>query len=76
MVKLTQSWRLIDGTPIESCSDPLEIEIGAGNLSKGLESALVEMRAGEEKLIAIDPEEGNCTDDTELVSVPPLRLQG
>lgn len=38
--------------------DPIPVEIGAGEIIKGLEKAVVGMQAGEKKTVTVKPEEG------------------
>jgi len=60
-VKIEYVGTLEDGTVFDSSEKqgkPLEFEIGAGQVIKGFEDAIITMKKGEEKEITLKPEEG------------------
>lgn len=51
--------------------NPIPVEVGAGEIIKGLENAVIGMQPGENKTVVVRPEEGfgNC-DEKRLIEVP------
>ncbi|MGD9042686.1 MAG: FKBP-type peptidyl-prolyl cis-trans isomerase [Desulfobacterales bacterium] len=68
-VKINFTGKLQDGTVIETSKDrdPLEFKIGEGNVISGLEQGVIGMAAGEQKTIAVSPEEGFGQPQEDLV---------
>ncbi len=69
---------LDDGTQFDSSEgkQPLEFEAGAGQMIKGFDDAVIEMKVGEEKTVKISPAEAYGEyDQTALVVVPIEQLQ-
>ena len=59
-VKVEYEGKLEDGTVFDSSKKqgkPLEFEVGAGQIIKGFDKALIGMKKGEEKEIKLKPEE-------------------
>ena len=59
-VKIHFTGKLQDETVIETSKDrdPLEFEIGKGNVIPGLEQGVIGMAAGDKKTISVSPEDG------------------
>jgi peptidylprolyl isomerase len=59
-VKIHYTGTLEDGTVFDSSKDrdPLEFEIGAGNVIPGFENGVIGMAVGESKTINIEPSDG------------------
>jgi FKBP-type peptidyl-prolyl cis-trans isomerase 2 len=69
-IKVEYEGTLDDGTVFETSElrgRPLEILVGAGQVIKGFEKALIGMKKGEEKKIKIQPSEAFGTRDPELI---------
>ena len=68
-VKINFTGKLQDGTVIETSKDrdPLEFKIGEGNVISGLEQGVIGMAAGDQKTIAVSPEEGFGQPQEDLV---------
>ncbi|HIE55297.1 MAG TPA: peptidylprolyl isomerase, partial [Chromatiaceae bacterium] len=68
-VKIHFTLSLEDGTEALSTleEEPLECVLGDGTLREGMEMALYGLRAGEEQLITLSPEQGWGSRDPELV---------
>ncbi len=76
-VKVHYTGRYEDGKVFDSSSDrePLDVEIGASQVIKGFEDALVGMREGEKKTISISPEEGyGLPDPVLLIEIPKANI--
>ena len=55
--------------------DPIPVEIGAGEIIKGLEKAVLGMQAGEKKTVTVKPEEGYGNyNENLLVEMPKKRI--
>lgn len=75
-VKLEYEGTLNDGTVFDSSthgdhSHPIEFEVGAGQVIKGLDSEVVGMKKGEEKEIKVQPSEAYGEPKPELVKKIP-----
>lgn len=57
---------LDNGTEFDS-SDKLEFDAGAGQMIKGFDSAVIGMKAGEEKTVRIEAEDAYGTSDSSLI---------
>ena len=71
-IKVDYTGTLEDGTVFDSTthgdhSHPLEFEVGAGQLIKGFDAAVVGMKVGEEKDITLKPSEAYGEPKPELV---------
>jgi len=68
-VKIHFTLSLEDGTEALSTleEEPLECVLGDGTLREGMEMALYGLRAGEEQLITLSPEQGWGSRDPELI---------
>jgi FKBP-type peptidyl-prolyl cis-trans isomerase 2 len=59
-VKVHYTGTLTDGTEFDSChkrNEPIEFSVGAGQMIKGFDDAVVGMEEGDEKRITISPTE-------------------
>ena len=58
-IKIHYTGTLTDGTPFDSSHgrDPLEIELGAGNVIPGFEAAVVGMSPGDTKTVTVTEDE-------------------
>lgn len=58
-VKVHYHGRLTDGTTFDSSEgrDPLEFKVGAGNVIKGFDDAMVDMKVGDKKTVEIPVDE-------------------
>lgn len=58
-VKVHYHGRLTDGTTFDSSEgrDPLEFKVGAGNVIKGFDTAMVDMKVGDKKTVEIPVDE-------------------
>jgi len=73
VVRVHYSARLSDGTEFDSSTgrEPLELEVGAGQVIAGLDRRLDGMVVGERNTVAIPAEEGyGLHDDAQLQKVP------
>ena len=64
---------LDDGVQFDSSEgrDPLEFDVGAGQMIKGFDSAVIGMKAGEEKTVRIEAEDAyGMTDKNLIIDVP------
>lgn len=51
--------------------NPIPVEVGAGEIIKGLENAVIGMQPGENKTVVIQPEEGfGNYDEKRLIEIP------
>lgn len=69
--------RYKDGEIFDSSMErePIPVEIGAGEIIKGLEKAVVGMQAGEKKTVTVKPEEGYGNyNENLLVEMPKKRI--
>ena len=76
-VKVEYTGTLEDGTVFDSSDRhncPLEFVVGAGQLIKGFDDAVVGMKIGEEKEITISPEEGYGPHNPEFVKDMPKNM--
>ena len=76
-VKVEYIGSLEDGTIFDSSekhNTPLEFVVGAGQLIKGFDSAVVGMKEGEEKEITIPPEEAYGSHNPEFVKDMPRNM--
>lgn len=72
-VKVHYTGRFEDGKVFDSSAgrDPLAVEVGAAQVIKGFEDALVGMQEGERKTISVSPEEGyGLPDPALLIEIP------
>ena len=67
-VKVCYTAKLEDGEVVDHTDkcNPIEIEVGAGNLIKGFEDALVGMELNEQKTFTLSPDEAYGMRDEEL----------
>ncbi len=73
-IKVEYEGRLEDGTVFDSSDKhemPLEFTVGAGQIIKGFEEAVVGMEIGQEKEITIQPNEAYGRHNPELVKEMP-----
>lgn len=76
-VKVEYVGSLEDGTVFDSSEKhnaPLEFVVGAGQLIKGFDDAVVGMKVGEEKEITLPPEEAYGSHNPEFVKDMPRNL--
>ena len=76
-VKVHYTGRYEDGKVFDSSTDrePLDVEVGAAQVIKGFEDALLGMREGEKKTISISPEEGyGLPDPALLIEIPKANI--
>lgn len=69
-VKIEYTGTLDDGTVFDSSEKhgkPLEIEIGAGQVIKGFENAIMGMKKGEEKEITLQPSDAYGEPNPQLI---------
>ncbi len=76
-VKVEYTGTLDDGTVFDSSkhgehSHPLEFEVGAGQLIKGFDGAVIGMEKGEEKDIKLKPEEAYGQPNPQLTQKVPM----
>lgn len=57
-----------------STGEPVKIILGAGQVVPGIEDALSEMRAGEERVVRVEPEEAYGRHDPDGVQIYPRTL--
>ena len=72
-VKVHYTGRYADGKVFDSSveREPLDVEIGAAQVIKGFEDALLGMQEGERKTVEISPEEGyGFPDPALLIEIP------
>jgi len=69
-VKVHYTGKLDDGVVFDSSNDrdPLEFEVGSGNIIKGFDVAVVGMQIGDRKTIVVAPEDGYGPHDERLVA--------
>lgn len=74
-VKVHYTGRLTDGTIFDSSTfdgrEPLEVQLGSGQLITGFENGLIGMIEGEKKTIEIEPSEAYGEPNPEFVSEVP-----
>lgn len=73
-IKVEYTGKLEDGTVFDSSDKhetPLEFEVGAGQLIKGFDEAVIGMNIGEEKEIRIEPKDAYGEYNPELVKEMP-----
>lgn len=70
-VKVHYTGKLEDGTVFDTSKkrEPLEFQIGSGNLIKGFETGVVGMETGSSKTLTILPEEGYGEHRKDLIAV-------
>jgi FKBP-type peptidyl-prolyl cis-trans isomerase 2 len=76
-VRINYTGAFADGTKFDSSEgrDPLEFQLGAGQIIPGLEKAVAGMTVGESKTVTIAPEEGyGMRDETRIQAVPRAQL--
>jgi len=68
-IKVDYTGRLTDGTVFDTSigREPLEFEVGAGQMIKGFDSAVVGMKVGETKTVELPPAEAYGEYDIQLV---------
>jgi peptidylprolyl isomerase len=69
--------RFNDGRVFDSSTekDPIPVEIGAGEIIKGLEKAVLGMQTGEKKTVTVRPEEGYGNyNENLLIEMPKKRI--
>jgi FKBP-type peptidyl-prolyl cis-trans isomerase 2 len=70
VVTFTYEGKIGDGSTFHlHDDDPLAVEIGSGNLVKGLENAIIGMEGGQEKEFQVSPEEGYGEINLDLVQI-------
>jgi FKBP-type peptidyl-prolyl cis-trans isomerase 2 len=73
-IKVEYTGTLEDGTVFDSSEKqgkPLEFEVGAGQLIKGFDEAVVGMKKGEEKEITLEPKDAYGDPNPQLVKKVP-----
>ena len=73
-VKVDYTGTLDDGTEFDSSKNhgqPLEFEVGSGQVIKGFDTGVLEMKVGEEKKIVIAPQEGYGSYNPQLIKTVP-----
>lgn len=73
-VQIDYEGKLEDGTVFDASSrhgQPLEFEIGSGQVIKGFDQGVLGMKKGEEKIITIPPSEGYGVHNPELLKKIP-----
>ncbi|MBS1266823.1 MAG: FKBP-type peptidyl-prolyl cis-trans isomerase [Candidatus Woesearchaeota archaeon] len=73
-VKVEYTGTLEDGTVFDSSekhNQPLEFEVGSGQIIQGLDKAIIGMKKDEEKEVKIKPEQAYGQPNPELVRVVP-----
>lgn len=78
-VKVHYTGKYEDGTVFDSSlnRDPLDVEIGSAQVIEGFEDALVGMKKGEKKTIAIPPEKGyGDYNPSLLIEIPDSDIPG
>lgn len=76
-VKIEYTGTLEDGTIFDSSADhgnPLEFEVGSGQVIKGFDDAILGMNEGEEKQFSIEPAEAYGEHDPTLVQKVPREI--
>ena len=74
-VTFTYEGKIGDGSTFHLHDDePLAVEIGSGNLVKGLENAMIGMERGQEKEFQVSPEEGYGVINLDLVQTVEAEL--
>jgi len=75
-VKVEYTGKLKDGTIFDSSEkhdDPLEFEVGAGQVIKGFDQAMIGMKKDEEKEITIEPDDAYGQRNPELIKEIPKK---
>ncbi len=76
-VKIEYTGTLEDGTIFDSSTDhgnPLEFEVGSGQVIKGFDDAILGMNEGEEKQFSIEPADAYGEHDPTLVQKVPREI--
>jgi FKBP-type peptidyl-prolyl cis-trans isomerase 2 len=76
-VKIEYTGTLEDGTIFDSSADhgnPLEFEVGSGQVIKGFDDAILGMKEGEEKQFSIEPADAYGEHDPTLVQRVPREI--
>lgn len=76
-VKIEYTGTLEDGTIFDSSADhgnPLEFEVGSGQVIKGFDDAILGMNEGEEKQFSIEPADAYGEHDPTLVQNVPREI--
>lgn len=76
-VKIEYTGTLEDGTIFDSSADhgnPLEFEVGSGQVIKGFDDAILGMKEGEEKQFSITPADAYGEHDPTLVQKVPREI--
>jgi len=76
-VKIEYTGTLEDGTIFDSSADhgnPLEFEVGSGQVIKGFDDAILGMKEGEEKQFSIEPADAYGEHDPTLVQKVPREI--
>jgi peptidylprolyl isomerase len=76
-VKVHYTGRFDDGEVFDSSQgrEPLQFKVGAGDIIKGLEKAVLGMQPGEKKNVTVNPEEGYGNHDKKLlIDTPKERI--
>ncbi len=76
-VKIDYTGTLEDGTIFDSSADhgnPLEFEVGSGQVIKGFDDAILGMKVGEEKQFSIEPADAYGEHDPTLVQKVPREI--
>ena len=73
-VRIHYTGKLGDGTTFDSSAgrEPLEFELGSGQIIPGLDNAIDGMALGETKQVAIDPDQAYGSRDEGMVQSVPL----
>jgi len=74
LVLLHYSIALTDGTEIESSfdDDPIEVTMGHGDLTDGMELAIFGLKEGDEQTLSLTPEQGFGVRDEDNINEMPL----
>jgi len=76
-VKIEYTGTLEDGTIFDSSADhgnPLEFEVGSGQVIKGFDDAILGMKEGEQKQFSIEPADAYGEHDPTLVQKVPREI--
>src|SRR5674476_453873 len=73
-VKVKYTGKLVDGTVFDSSDgrEPLEVVIGSGHVIQGFDEALIGMRLGEKKTVAIPVAKAYGDHDPNMVMEVPI----
>ena len=77
-VKVEYIGKFTDGNVFDKSEGrgPLEFTVGAGNMIKGFDEAVVGMKLDEEKAVTIPPEKAYGTDEGQKITVQKSQIEG